>query len=162
MLRATLSRLRCQDRSTGCAAGQKHLCQQEHAEQMLTTKEAAGGRNWQTKAEGDVSGGAEHGLAVANPSAAPSGTRQEPQSTDNPARLPPYKLFHFYFSIASVCRAAAHKLASKIKYFTVPAAATSHLVLWAARGRLGNAFCRALTCELRESLSSLLPFQSIT
>lgn len=79
----------------------------------------------------------------------------------NPARLPPFKRFSFCFSVASVCRAAADKPASKIKYFTISAAATSHLVSWAARGCLGNAFCRGLGWELRESLSSLLPFQSI-
>lgn len=60
-----------------------------------------------------------------------------------------------------MCRAVADKLASKINYFTVSAAVTSHLVLWAARGCLGNAFCTALARELQESLSSLLPFQSI-
>lgn len=161
MLPATLSQLHCQERSTDGEAGQNHVCQQQHAEQMLTTKEAADSRTSRQK---------------------PRDTFQEEQSTtcrnqplsciewdktrssehrDNPARLSPYKQYRLYFSIVSVCRAVADKLASKINYFTVSAAATSCLVLWAARGRLGNAFCRALAWGLRESLSSSLPFQRV-
>lgn len=100
-------------------------------------------------------------LAGTSLPAALSGTRRGSEHRDNPARLSPYKQHRFYFSIASVCRAVADKLASKINYFTVSAAAPSCLVLWAARGRLGNAFCRALAWELRESLSSSLPFQRV-